>query len=217
VSCADRPSEADPTGGEIVKMIKLFAVAASVAVALIIAPAAMAGSTSLCRTNEEPCAAMKQYAAIHLIATNPVIETSFGFNVTCTSSLLSASLLALGSPQVGHISEMKWTGCVDSAEGGECEVITTEVGLIEFLKTAANLATAKFKKTNILVQCELVPIHCIYGGEPVLHGLSAELPAHAGLISAAGLTLAKVGGFFCPVTTKYNAKYEYLEDVYIST
>lgn len=197
------------------RLIKTFGLAVAAAAALIAVPSAFAGTTSLCRGNEEPCAGMKQYAAIHAIALNPEFNTSAGA-ITCEKALLTASLLALGSPQIGHIQELTWTNCEEGLEE-PCEVISLQVGLIDFLKTAAALATAKFLGQKFLIQCEESLIHCIFGGEPVFHGLGAALPGHAGLISASEVELPKIGGFLCPVTNKYNAKYEFLEDVYIST
>jgi hypothetical protein len=198
------------------RYIKVFCLAVVVVAALTTAPTAMAtGSTSLCRGNEEPCPAMKQYAAIHAIALNPVIKTSVN-EITCEKSLLSATLLALGTPQIGHIQELTWTNC-EEGEEEPCEVISLAVGLIDFLKIAAALATARLLNTQYLIECEETPFDCIYGGEPVFHALGAALPGHAGLISANELTMPKVGGFLCPVNNKYTANYEFLEDVFIST
>jgi hypothetical protein len=197
------------------RSIKMLSFAAFAAMALIAAPSAMAGSTALCKANQTPCVGGNLIAQIHAVAVNPEFKQSAGGDVTCEKSLLKASVLTLGSPQIAHIEELTWTNCEQEEE--PCEVINLTAGLISFLKENPNLASAKFSGDKFLIQCDSSMIDCIFGGEPVFHGLGSDLPANAGLITAAEIELPKIGGFLCAFKNKYVAKYEFLEDVFFTT
>jgi hypothetical protein len=197
----------------------ILTVAAVAAMALVGASSAAATqSTALCNVNESPCAAANGTTSVHLIATNPLLHTS-SIDLKCESSLLKASILALGNPQVLHLEELTWIGC-KSHGGTSCNVSTVLKGLINILKLSSTDAHWKFIGGNTvwLVECGAF-IHCSYGGEPTYLLLSAELPTHTGTLHANTTVTASNDhdSFFCPSTSTWLALYESLSDVWISS
>jgi hypothetical protein len=158
-----------------VRLIKTFGLAAIVTVAataFIGVSAAAAGNTALCKSNEAgalTCADVNKAISIHAVATDLVFLSAV--NILCGSSLLQATVLPLGAPQVAHITSLTWNDCLLGAT--TCIVTVLKLGLILLLKTAANLGDALFHDTEWRVQCGIF-VNCEYGGLFVLHLLGSS-------------------------------------------
>jgi hypothetical protein len=205
-------------------MIGLAAVAAIAAMAFVGASSAMAnGPTALCKVNEEPCAPGNLTGHVHFESTEePTLETETPkLTVKCLSSLALGDAEALGNPTGVTLTELLWTGCYLAPFSGthNCTVKTEATGLIDVLRTAANLGTATALGTEVRVTCGAV-INCVYGG-PTITGLTVEGALHNGSTShgrlkAPGIAVPKVKGL-CPASSKWTATYESLEHIFIST
>lgn len=195
------------------KMFGLAAIAAVAAMAFIGASSASATqSTQICNepSGTLACPAGKATTTLHGVATEPLLHSSL-VNVKCESSLVKASLLALGNPQVAHLEELTWTGCKTHG-GANCTVTTLLKGLFNILKLSTTDAHAKSTGgTVVLVECGIF-IHCSYGGEPTLlaEGSPADLKANTVVTSAVGHP-----SFFCPETSTWLALYKSLTNIYI--
>lgn len=207
----------------LIKMFGLAAVAAVAAMAFIGASSASATSTALCKVHQEPCAEANLVKSIHMVANDPILETSIA-TVLCASSLAVASVGALAAPQKATVTTLTWTACKTVGSATEnCTVTNLKLPVFDVLKTALNLGTAVALNPEVLVKCTNIPIfgelHCVYGG-PAVEGFSVEGALHLagtghGMFTATKLTVPKVKGFFCPETSKWTALYEPLEHIYI--
>jgi hypothetical protein len=208
----------------LIKMIGFAAVAAIAAMAFAGAGSAMAnGTTALCKVNEEPCAPGNLTGHIHFESVGePTLET-FSPNLTlkCLSSLALGDAEALGNPTGVTLTQLTWTGCYLAPFSGthNCTYTTEVPGLIDVLRTAANLGTATLLGTEIRLTCGAV-INCVYGG-PTITGLTVEGALHNGSTShgklkAPGIALPKKKGL-CPAVSTWTAEFESLEHFFIST
>jgi hypothetical protein len=155
---------------------------------------------------------------IHAVATDPVILSSEG-NVLCASSLIETTLLALGAPQVGDNTSLTWSECKSSTS--VCEVKTTALGTLLYLKTEVNLGTAQFHNMKLLIKCSIF-FQCEYEGLPTFHLLGATLldngPGNNGGMRGVETTLTS-GPFDgpCPPGIVLDLFWEALEPVYVKS
>jgi hypothetical protein len=190
-------------------MFGLVAVAAVAAMAFVGASSAMAESTVLCSTTENPCAS-------HAL-TNTHVEgkTAVGADTTlvagsltvlCTetggvpASIILGEVLTLAAPLIGHFSLIDFNNCKRGTEA--CEVNTIKLGLLELLRNGGDSGTAKSSGSEVLVKCGSF-IHCVYGGTPSLTAAGGA----PGTITATNAVLTVVSGFFCPEESKWTATY----------
>jgi hypothetical protein len=204
-------------------MIGLAGVAAIAAMAFVGASSAMAnGPTALCKTNEEPCQAANLTGHVHFesVGEPTLSTTSPNLTIKCLSSLALGDAEELGNPTGVTLTQLTWTGCYTAPfVSHNCTVTTVVPGLIDVLRTLPNLGTATALGTEVKVTCGAV-INCIYGG-PTITGLTVEGALHNGSAShgklkAPGIAVPKVKGL-CPSASTWNAEYESLEHIFIST
>lgn len=188
------------------KMFGLTAMAAVAAMAFIGASSASATSTVLCKVNQLVCPAGEAYTgAVAALAVNPVLLTSTG-NVECNHSVIEGNALGLGSPLVGHITNIAFTGNCHIGVT-PCEIETVKKGTLLLLKTGPNAGVAESHNNEVLVNCGLV-IHCTYGGlfsTPALgyNDVTGELAT----VHANQVAVGKIGGLLCPATALWDALY----------
>jgi hypothetical protein len=204
----------------LIKMFGLAAIAAVAAMAFIGASSASAtNSTAACNENSVAlaCPAGKLSSSIHATATNPLLHSSI-IDVLCSSSLISATVLDLGTapnPQIGHTTALTWTSC-HRHSGAACTVTTILEGLLLALKTKANFATLQSHLNAVRVQCGAL-VDCTYEGLPTLEALSATATDKG--ITHANTTVEKSTKnhpkSFCPNTSTWLALYESLTNVWI--
>ena len=202
------------------RLIKSFAFALTTAVvtlSLVATVAVAKEPTALCKSNEGgalTCKAGNLTTEIHALAISPLLHTNVT-DVLCESSLAKAEVLSPAKPQVVHLKELIWTNC-HRHSGSGCTVKTLLLGLLNVLKTAANLAEVTSEGTVVRVQCGFF-IDCAYGGKPVLHGQGANLPTHAGQLKASVAIEEEPNhsSGICPEMSTWLATYEALEDVYV--
>jgi hypothetical protein len=205
-------------------MIGLAAIAAIAAMAVVGASLAMAnGPTALCKVNEEPCAPGNLAGHVHFESVGePTLKTtSPKLELKCLSSLALGDAEALGNPTGVTLTQLTWTGCYTAPFSGthNCTYTTEVPGLIDVLRTAANLGTATLLGTEIRLQCGAL-INCVLGGKEIT-GLTVEGALHNGgtghgMPSAPGIAMPKVKGL-CPSTLVWTALFESLEHFFIST
>jgi hypothetical protein len=211
----------------LIRTIGLAAVAAVVAMAFVGAGSVMAnGPTVLCKVNEEPCSSsapnnLTEHVHFESIGEPTLLTVSPKLEIKCLSSLALGDAEALGNPTGITVSALTWTGCYLAPFSGkhDCTVKTENFGLIDILRTAANLGTATALSTEVRVTCGAV-INCVLGG-PSTTGLTVEGALHKvgaghGYLSAPGISVPKVKGL-CPSIAAWVAEYESLEHIFIST
>lgn len=202
------------------KLIRCFGLAtatAMVAMAFIGSSSASATyATVIC--NEESssleCPVEKRTTTIHAVASEPLLHTST-VDIKCTSSLLKASVLELGNPQVMHLEELTWAGCKTHG-GTNCEKKTVLLGLFNILKLSTSDAhVTSTGGTVVLVKCGSF-IHCHYGGKFTLLALSANGPAVATLHANTTMSLDDHDlNDICPSTITWLALYDSLTPFWI--
>jgi len=199
-----------------IKMLGLAAVAAISTMALFGASSAMATfDTALC---SEPspkleCPAEKQVKHVHFLAEDGTLVTTVG-TVLCKYALVSAEVLALGKPLLIHYLKegLTYTECKLGLV--KCTAETVHYGLLDLLKTAADLGElidlpVEGKYTEVHVVCGEV-IDCTYKGENLKgHALSAEGTSN-GRVTYTNALVEKTGGLLCPKEAKLNATFESL-------
>jgi hypothetical protein len=198
----------------------LIAVLAVGATALLGSSSALASDTALCEELSPTleCPAESLTAKFHLVATNTEVLLPVGtssMTLTCAEALIEGTLLALGSPQVGHLTDFTFAGC-ETKDGQECAFSVVLLGQVLLLETEPDVASMQFHNTSLRYECG-VYIDCVYGVLPTSQVSSASLPTHAGLVDTK-VTLAQDidhSGLFCPNTVVWKALYEFLEDVYV--
>lgn len=196
------------------KTFGLAAVAAMAAMAFVGASSASANqSTALCKEASAllACPAAQLVTSLHGVAENPLLHSSL-VNVLCASSLVKASVLGLGKPQVAHLQELTWTGC-HTHGGTGCTVSTLLTGLFNVLKLSTTDAHATSTGgTVVLVECGAF-IHCSYGGTPTL--LAEGSPAVLKASTTVKRDETGHASFFCPETSTWLALYKNLTNVFI--
>jgi hypothetical protein len=194
-----------------VRLIKLFGLAAVVAVAataLIGAASASAMSTTVCKTNELPCEPENQYAmtgfAIKAKATNPELTSNLG-TIKCASSESVGSVTGLSTLEnglvdlLGEITELTFSEC--KLGTSKCTVtaqgLPDMVALLQIEGTMnGNLVTNE--ASAHVSEC----LNCTFGGEVSLEAVGGEM----GNIVAEDI-LIRESGIFCPEKSKWKAKY----------
>jgi hypothetical protein len=199
-------------------MLGLAAVAAVAAMAFVGASSAVAGSTALCATHEDPCTT-PYTGHIEGLAENPELLSTLA-NVKCEHSVILGNALGLveNGPQVTHLELLDFTGDCLTELKEKCTVTAVKLGLLLLLRTALNKGELEAHDTEVNVHCGLV-INCTYGGLPVTKEVEGSVSGGLGTITAKEVVLTKTGGLLCPKTSKWDAKYTIVlpDPVYITT
>jgi len=190
--------------------------------ALIGAASATAGNTAMCSTNnggELTCPAEKQVTSFHAVALNSSFLSTVG-TVTCKEALAEGSILGLAAPQISHLTKFNWTGCTGPG-GILCTVTTTKLGLILFLKTAANLGTVVYDNLVFRIVCAPL-IDCEYTPVGATHLLGSTLPLLGGEsnggFGGTKVTLADAGLMDAPCPeASWHFFYESLTPLWVKT
>jgi hypothetical protein len=185
-----------------IKIFSLTAVMALAAMALVGASSALAEPTALCTVNESPCTHIYT-GHIEGKALNPELAGKF-FGIkgtfTCEHSFILGNALGLGSPQVTHFESISFLGnchLLAPLTNVACTAIESKaLGLVDLLKTAANLGVATFLNTTIFMHCGSL-LECVLGGEPQFHALGSEGTGLASLTAAAAV-VKNISGANCP-------------------
>ena len=192
-----------------IKMRGLATLAALTAMAFVGASSAMAGSTSLCEVEESPCASGNRITHAHYESLDHIFYLSF-VTAECESLFLGDALNSgLGAPVIfhGNYTYVCLEECTMTEENGP--------GLMEFLRTASELAVAGYR-VLVHVVCGL---NCRYDGE----GLTAHAlgPLLSGMLRGEVVLeeqeVHKESGLFCPSTGNLDFLVEPLVHTYIST
>jgi hypothetical protein len=200
-------------------MFSLAAITAVAAMAFIGVSSASANlDTAACITESAlKCPDGELTTSIHATASNPLLHSSI-IDVLCASSLISATVLALGTapnPQIGHTTALTWTSC-HRHSGAACTVTTILEGLLLLLKTKEDQADLQSHLNAVRVQCGAL-IDCTYEGLPTLVALSATKTTKG--MSHANTPVDKSAKnhpkSFCPNTSTWLALYESLTNVWI--
>jgi len=201
---------------KLIKMFGLTAVAAVVAMAFVGASSAMATNTVLCTVNEDPCLEKNWAKSIHMVTTaKPKLLSSIG-TIECASSLGEGTLGKLGLPQVATLTALTWAAPCALGKTA-CTVTTESLGTMNILKTGANVGTADPEGTTIHVECGAL-INCKYTGKPgATLSVTGAGGGSNGILEANKLKVEKLGSGFCPSTAEWDAKYEPLTAVYVSS
>ena len=206
------------------KMLVAAALTAVTALALIGATSASASkeiSTTLCTQPEGgslTCADGNRATTVHFV--DPRAELLSIVDIHC-EALLSGNvespiLSAKGTPLGITVTTLKYLKCLRE-NGSSCSATAETLGLIDVLKTLPNLAEITGLGTEVHVQCGIL-INCTYGAAALVgHGLSAELPTHAGLVTLHEKTVTSTKGGFCPASAKLDALFQSLTDLYIKS
>jgi len=200
-----------------IKMLGLAAVAAISAMALFGASSAMATfDTALCseKSPELKCPDAKLVKHVHFLAEDGTLVTTAG-TVLCKYALVSAEVLALGKPLLIHFLKegLTYTECKLGVL--KCTAETVHYGLLDLLKTKADLGVLTDLPvgglyTEVHVVCGEL-INCTYKGEGLEgHALSAEPPANNGRVTYVNAPVQKTGGLLCPKEAFLNATFESL-------
>jgi hypothetical protein len=209
----------------LIKMLGLGLVTAIAAMAFVGVGSAMAtGQTTLCKENKTPCPEAQRYGAGTLVeglAVSPkLLGTFFGFtgSVECEHSVVSGKLeSSAGTPLVGKIEKITFTGNCHSTFGGTCTVTTVKTGKLDILRTAANLGTATSLGNEVKVSCNGFPsIECVFGGSPQLHAEGSPVKH----LTATEASLTAVSGSACPTNPRWDALYKIIQpsgNVFISS
>jgi hypothetical protein len=198
------------------KMFGLAALAALMAMALVGATSAMAtGSTALCKTDENPCAAGNIVTHVHEESVGHAKFLSSFATVECEVLFLGDALNGgLNSPLVVH-GEFTYT-CLNG-----CEVLELNgPAEIKVLRTGTELTEV----TGEWLVHAICGFECVYNGVGLkAHGLGPLLvesetksPSN-GRVTISGATVNKESGTFCPSTTKLDITTTPLTATYIST
>jgi hypothetical protein len=202
-------------------MLGLAVTAAVMAMAFVGASSAMAGNTALCATDQDPCASPLTH--VHE-ATLPGNENRA--KLLTNIATIQCQVLFLGSTSTGLANPLSLTGNFTYTECNlGCTVTEVSKSVnIQVLKTATELATIK-GEGEVLVNCPLLGLHCVYKGEGLVgHGLGPLLTASEepkgetnGATNLQEQEVAKVSGSGCPTTSKLDIKTTPLSPVYISS
>ncbi len=209
----------------LIKMLGLAALAAVAAMAFLGASSAMAEfPTTLCEEASETltCPEKKQAKSFTMLAKTTTLLTNV-VEVLCLHSsakgtVEGSTLAPAGTPLAVQLSELQFKECgrVSSGSHSDCTVTVNKQPLLQVLKTAANLGTAKVNPAapaEINVKCGFF-INCTYSETTKpLTVESAEHTAEAGrgMLTASKVVVAKGTGFACPETAEWDALYEPLE------
>jgi hypothetical protein len=212
----------------LIKMFGLASVAAVAAMAFVGASSAMATfDTALCTEASVTlaCPDAKLATEVHFVALDPILVTPIG-TILCKEALFKGHVeinattgkrLAPAGASLGiTLLELIFTNCEINKTA--CTVTTTHLGLLNVLKTAANLATVVDSGTGGFIEVKVVcgaVISCTYKGEGLTgHGLSAEAGGK-GAVTYTGATVTKASGILCPKEAKLTANYETLVSLWI--
>ena len=195
-----------------IKMLGLLA--ALMAMALVGASSAMAGSTSLCKADEGTCSAGNQISHVH--------ETSVTKATLLGAVEVKCDVLFLGDTVGGTLNSLlaisgkfTYTNCVRE-NGKACEVNETSASSsISALRTGSELSTVT-GNGEVNVHCGIF-INCTYDGENLSgHGLGAlTSTATNGEVRLEKQETHRVSGF-CPETAELDILTTPLEKTYIS-
>jgi hypothetical protein len=189
----------------LIKTFGLAAMAAIVAMAFVGASSAMATSTVLCKANELVCAVGNVYTGhVEALSTKAVIKGPV--TATCEHSIVLGEALGLANPLVIHITLLDFSKC------GICTVtVPDKTGLIEALKTASGLATAKSSGFRIVASCTGITCEYEFFAEGA-HGLGSPNSTSDATIVATEVEMPlRGGGGFCTLApAEFTATYNVL-------
>lgn len=195
-----------------IKLISLTALAALTAMALLGASSAMAGSTALCKTDENPCAQGNRISHVHE-------ETAAGApGIFLANPEIKCNVLSLGDVSGATLNNPLTINGVFTFSGCSSGCTVKEINgpaTITVLRTAAELA-----EVTVKVEVELICsvfIKCVYIGTGLKgHGLGALTTAPKGETRIEEQVMNKVTGT-CSPTLKIDLLTIPLEATYIST
>ncbi len=139
-------------------------------------------STALCKVHEEPCKESNLVKSIHTETGEPLLKVKYSGNnypIVCDTSLATASVGALGSPQEITIEEMTWTNC-EIIGGPACTIKSIENGVLYLYKIGLNVGEATSSKNEIEADCPNPGFTCVFASEPKLRIEGANHTAGAG-------------------------------------
>jgi hypothetical protein len=196
-----------------IKLIGLTALAALSAMALLGASSAMAGSTALCKTDENPCAQGNRISHVHE-------ETAAGAPATLLASPeIKCNVLFLGDVSGATLNNPLTINGVFTYSGCSAGCTVKEINgpaTITVLRTATELAEVTGKGETEL-SCAFGFIKCVYNGTGLKgHGLGALTTTPKGETRLEEQVTNKVKGT-CPATAKLDLLTIPLEATYIST
>jgi len=201
-------------------MFGLVAVAASVSMAFVGVSSALAtGSTAVCETHTAAtCATPVSLVTFHQVGTGTLVTPSL--TVLCLSGKFEGHVEGathLANPLGIEVLLLDFEQCGTNSLHNNCTVTTTVKGLLDVLKNALNLGTAKSLNTKVLVECS--GLHCVYGGGEAtgfeLIGALHTTSAGHGLFIANNVKVPQVEGFLCPSESHWTAKFEPLVHLYL--
>jgi hypothetical protein len=206
-----------------IKKLAIMTMGALAALALAGVTSASATNTSLCNeaSAAEACPSGHLVSSVHFVAVNPELLTSL-LNLTCAEALLSGTVegTLLGAPLGITPTALTYTTCKTGSTA--CTVSATHLGLLDLLKTAANLGTLTdlevggFHTTFSLVCGKL--INCEYNLTNLSGATSSATGTTNGQIVYNRSPIQKVaGGFLCPATSTLDATFESLTKAWIRT
>ena len=178
----------------LVKMLGLGAVAAMAAMAFVGATSASAGSTQLCKSHGAlTCSSAA--TTVSMVNAGPGRLLNDLVDVICDEIDATGTPLALGNPQLVHVSGLSFDSC-ETSESDGCEVVVLTLPLSWVDKTGLDTGTFTGTNGSTLVACEDVifstDIHCVYDGT----GLS--FPVGAQHLTASKIKVDKISGSLCP-------------------
>lgn len=189
----------------------------------ILASTAMGESISLCKVNEDPCAAGNQLSSVHLVAGTTVLKTSL-LTVLCLSSLalITNGIFGptLATNPIHYVTQtLTFSNCGSNAAHNNCTMQNlSTIGLVDVQKTAANLGIAEALRAEVLINCSGF-VHCVYGGS--MGGIAVEGAEHKGISNGMftfnELSIPKISGTLCPSSASLTALYEPTQEVYVSS
>ena len=194
-----------------IKMLGLAALAALLAMAFTGASSAMAGSTLLCKTDEDPCATKNIISHVHeTTSTRAKLESELP-TIECHVLFLGDTVAGTSNPLIisGAFTYSSCNNfCSVKEENGPSE--------IKVLRTGSELA-AVTGEGLVRVQCPF--INCSYNGEGLEgHGLGALSTGGTGSVTLTGQeTNKETGGEICPPEAFLTITTNALSATYIRT
>jgi hypothetical protein len=181
-------------------------VAIAVATAVLGLPTSATAETSLCESAASPCGSAEIYPAGTALkaslkeGTKALLATNL-LNVECTSASLEGKTSAASAePLPLEISSLSFGGCKTGSTG--CEVkATTLPSATSISLTSPPNGKLFLKGGEVSFICGKL-INCTY----FTNSLEAQ-GGNPALLVAKEVELAKVGGFLCPLVSKWSATY----------
>jgi hypothetical protein len=188
-----------------VKMLGLTAVAAMAFMAFVGAGSASAADR-LCETNTTPCTSpVATNGIIKAEATDPLLTP----DITCASATVTMKVTkndGTVSP-TGEITGLSWTTCKDTTHGVGCTVTTGGLPYHAEVTTPGPNLTVKAGPGGLAPRATAVCggfINCTFTSPDFTLPIDVGSPAS---VTANAFSLSNTGGFLCPVSTSWDAKF----------